>query len=39
MAIYIMFIRPDGLQGTWAFFNLVFLQKFQLFVLEFIQLK
>ena len=24
MAIWVGFIRPDGLQGTWAFFNLVF---------------
>ena len=26
MAIWVGFIRPDWLQGTWAFFNLVFLQ-------------
>ena len=24
MAIWVGFIRTDGLQGTWAFFNLVF---------------
>ena len=24
MAIYIMFVRPNGVEGTWAFFNLVF---------------
>ena len=22
MAIYIMFVRPNGVEGTWAFFNL-----------------
>ena len=26
MAIYIMFVRPNGVEGTWAFFNLVFVQ-------------
>ena len=26
MALYIMLVRPEGLTGTWAFFNLVFLQ-------------
>jgi len=26
MALYIMFIRSAGLEGTWAFFNLIFLQ-------------
>ena len=26
MAIWIGFIRPEGLQGTWGFFNLVFAQ-------------
>ena len=31
MAIWVGFIRPDGLQGTWAFFNLVFLQNFSAF--------
>ena len=25
MALYIMFARPAGLEGTWAFFNLIFL--------------
>ena len=25
MAIYIMFVRPGGVEGTWAFFNLVFI--------------
>ena len=26
MAIYIFFVRPNGVEGTWAFFNLVFVQ-------------
>ena len=26
MAIYVGFIRPNGLEATWAFFNLIFLQ-------------
>ena len=25
MALYIMFIRPNGIEGTWAFFNLIFI--------------
>ena len=31
MAIWVGFIRADGLQGTWAFFNLVFLQNLSAF--------
>ena len=31
MALYIMFIRPAGLEGSWAFFNLIFLQNLVLF--------
>ena len=26
MGIYIMFVRPNGVEDTWAFFNLVFVQ-------------
>jgi hypothetical protein len=26
MALYILFVRPNGVEGTWAFFNLVFVQ-------------
>ena len=26
MALYVMFVRPNGVEGTWAFFNLVFIQ-------------
>ena len=25
MALYIMFVRPNGAEGTWAFFNLIFI--------------
>ena len=25
MAIYIMFVRPNGVEGTWALFNLIFI--------------
>ena len=25
MAIYIMFVRPNGVEGTWSFFNLIFI--------------
>ena len=28
MSIYVGFIRPGGLNATWAFFNLVFLNNF-----------
>jgi len=28
MALYIMFVRPNGVEATWAFFNLVFVQNF-----------
>ena len=32
MALYIMFIRPGGVEGTWAFFNLIFLQNVFAFI-------
>ena len=32
MAIYIGFIRADGLTNTWAFFNLIFLQNVFAFI-------
>ena len=32
MAIYIMFIRENGVVGTWGFFNLVFLQNLSAFI-------
>ena len=39
MAIWVGFIRPDGLQGTWAFFNLVFLQNLCAFIVGFYSTK
>ena len=35
MAIYVGFIRADGLENTWAFFNLIFLQNAAAFVFAF----
>ena len=32
MALYILFVRDNGVQATWAFFNLVFVQNFILFL-------
>ena len=32
MAIYIGFVRADGLTNTWAFFNLIFLQNIFAFI-------
>ena len=32
MAIYIMFVRDDGVYGTWGFFNLIFLQNLSAFI-------
>ena len=32
MAIYVGFIRPNGLESTWAFFNLIFLQNAAAFI-------
>ncbi len=32
MAIYIMFIRDGGVNGTWGFFNLIFVQNLMYFV-------
>ena len=34
MATWVGFIRADGLQGTWAFFNLVFLQNLCAFLVS-----
>jgi hypothetical protein len=33
MALYIMFVRPNGVEGTWAFFNLIFVQNICIFLL------
>jgi len=35
MAIYIGFVRADGLANTWEFFNLIFLQNASAFVVGF----
>ena len=32
MALYIMFVRENGVYGTWGFFNLVFLQNLSAFM-------
>ena len=32
MAVYLMFVRPNGINGTWGFFNLIFLQNLSAFV-------
>ena len=34
MAIYIMLVRPNGVEGTWAFFNLVFVQNLCIFLVN-----
>ena len=34
MALYIMFIRPGGVEGTWAFFNLIFVQNLCIFIVN-----
>ena len=33
MALYIMFVRPNGVEGTWGFFNLIFLQNLSAFII------
>ena len=39
MAIYVGFIRPSGLEATWAFFNLIFLQNLSAFIVGFYSTK
>ena len=34
MAIYIMFVRPNGVEGTWGFFNLIFVQNLCIFLVN-----
>ena len=34
MALYIMFVRPNGVEGTWAFFNLIFIQNLCIFIVN-----
>ena len=31
VALYIMFIRPNGVEGAWGFFNLIFVQNLTAF--------
>ena len=33
VALYIMFLRDGGINGTWGFFNLIFLQNLMYFVI------
>ena len=39
MAIYVGFIRPNGLEATWAFFNVIFLQNLCAFIVGFYSTK
>ena len=39
MAIYVAFIRSGGLEATWAFFNLIFLQNLSAFIVGFYNTK
>ena len=39
MAIYVAFVRPIGLDATWAFFNLVFIINVSILAANFYTLK
>ena len=39
MALYIMFIRPGGVEGTWGFFNLVFVQNLCILIVNIYSIK
>jgi len=39
MALYIMFVRPNGVEGTWGFFNLIFLQNLSAFIIGIYSIK
>ncbi len=39
MSIYVGFIRPAGLEGSWAFFNLVFVNNLCIFLCNFYSVK
>ena len=39
MALYIMFIRPNGVEGTWAFFNLLVIIHTCVFLTNFYSIK
>ena len=34
MALYIVFVRENGVYGTWGFFNLVFIQNLSIFIVN-----
>ena len=34
MAIYIMLVRPNGVEGTWGFFNLILIQNLCIFLVN-----
>tara|TARA_B100000965_G_C19438571_1_gene689774 strand:- start:163 stop:579 length:417 start_codon:yes stop_codon:yes gene_type:complete len=39
MSIYVAFVRPGGLEATWAFFNLVFIINVSILVINYYSLK
>ena len=39
MAIYIMFVRSGGVENTWGFFNLIFVQNLMAFLIGFYSIK
>ena len=39
MALYIMFVRPNGVEGTWAFFNIIFITHVTVFITNFYSFK
>ena len=39
MALYIMFVRPNGVEGTWAFFNLLVIIHACVFLTNFYSIK
>ena len=39
MALYILFVRPNGVEGTWAFFNILFITHVTVFFTNFYSYK
>ena len=39
MSVYVGFVRPSGLNGTWAFLNLVFINNLCIFLCNFYSIK
>ncbi len=39
MALYIMFIKPGGIENTWGFFNLIFIQNLTAFLIGIYSIK